>query len=193
EGCNVGNLNLKPEPFLGGYHEDFDGVSLREVDDVSLISLALPLNGEAPATAAIESNFGVVIPVDGYSSLSTDGSTRVVRVARDQVFVSFPNGGVNPEAKIANKLDGTAYLTDQSHVWVMLEITGRRSRSVLERICPIDLHAETFAIGQMARTSMEHLGAIVVRTDDDTFLLMSASSSAFSFLHAVETSITNVI
>ena len=39
---------------------------------------------------------------------------------------------------------------------------------------------------------MEHLGTIIIRTEQDTFLLLSASSSAGSFLHAVETSIRNV-
>jgi sarcosine oxidase subunit gamma len=39
---------------------------------------------------------------------------------------------------------------------------------------------------------MEHLGTIVLRDGTDSFLLLSAHSSAESFLHAVETSIRNV-
>ncbi|MYA88775.1 MAG: sarcosine oxidase subunit gamma, partial [Boseongicola sp. SB0662_bin_57] len=37
-------------------------------------------------------------------------------------------------------------------------------------------------------TVMEHMGAMAIRTGDDAFLLLSAGSSAESFLHAVETS-----
>jgi methylglutamate dehydrogenase subunit D len=39
---------------------------------------------------------------------------------------------------------------------------------------------------------MEHLGTILLREADDRFLLMSASSSARSFLHGLETSLRNV-
>ena len=43
-----------------------------------------------------------------------------------------------------------------------------------------------------ARTVMEHLGVLILRTGEDDYLLLSASSSAKSFLHAVEVSLTNV-
>ena len=39
-----------------------------------------------------------------------------------------------------------------------------------------------------ARTVMEHMGAMIVHLSGDRFLLLSASSSAQSFLHAVELS-----
>ena len=39
---------------------------------------------------------------------------------------------------------------------------------------------------------MEHLGVLIMRTGEDRFLLLSASSSAGSFLHAVETAIKSV-
>jgi sarcosine oxidase subunit gamma len=62
----------------------------------------------------------------------------------------------------------------------------------LERICPIDLHPQAFAVGAVARTLMDHLNVIILREGGDTFLLMSARSSARSFWHAVETSIRNI-
>jgi sarcosine oxidase subunit gamma len=39
---------------------------------------------------------------------------------------------------------------------------------------------------------MEHLGVLILRSGDDEYLLLSASSSARSFLHAVETSLRNI-
>ena len=39
---------------------------------------------------------------------------------------------------------------------------------------------------------MEHMGAIIHREGTDRFLLLSASSSARSFLHAVEASLEHV-
>ena len=53
------------------------------------------------------------------------------------------------------------------------------------RICPIDLHADAFGPDHATRTVMEHIGAMILRTGEDAFLLLSARSSAQSFLHAV--------
>ena len=60
---------------------------------------------------------------------------------------------------------------------------------MLERLCPLDLHESAFPVGAAQRTVMEHMGAVILREGTDEFLLLSASSSAASFLHAVKTSI----
>ena len=93
---------------------------------------------------------------------------------------------------MAEKFESSAYITDQTDAWVVLELSGASSREALERICQIDLNKDAFKLNSMARTSMEHMSAIIVRTSKDTFLLMSASSSAFSFLHAVELSAQHI-
>ena len=86
----------------------------------------------------------------------------------------------------------SAYITDQTDAWVILEISGESSREALERICQVDLDKNVFQLDGMARTTMEHMSAIIIRKADDTFYLMSASSSAKSFLHAVELSAQHV-
>ena len=65
--------------------------------------------------------------------------------------------------------------------------------TALERICPLDLDPLGFEGDGAARTTMEHMGAFVMRDGEGGFFLMSARSSAKSFLHAVETSIKNVL
>ena len=84
------------------------------------------------------------------------------------------------------------HITDQTDAWVILEISGESSREALERICQVDLDKNVFQLDGMARTSMEHMSAIIISKADDTFYLMSASSSAKSFLHAVELSAQHV-
>ena len=84
------------------------------------------------------------------------------------------------------KLDGKGYTTDQTDAWVVLEISGPDTMAAMERLCPLDL--ASFETGTSGRTVMEHMGAFVVKIEDNRFWLMSASSSAASFLHAVETS-----
>lgn len=187
----MAEFKLKAEPFLGHYSKSFEGVDLREIDDNTLVSLALPLGAEDATIKAIKKSLGIQVPEVGQSKLAKSGAMRLLRLGLDQVFISFLHTGADSEPYIAKKLNCAAYSTDQTHVWVTLEISGPNARKALERICPIDLNPGSFAVDQLARTSMEHLGAIIIRTGDHTFLLMSASSSAASFLHAVETSIIN--
>jgi len=177
---------------LGGYDKDHGGVHLTELTDLSIVSIALPLGGEAAAEKTIKNAFGTAAPPVGTTALSKGGAERLVRLGRDQIFALFTHVSPDAERVIAARLNASAYCTDQSDVWVALEISGTGARAALERICPIDLHAHAFPEGNVARTSMEHLGTIILRTGPEKFLLLSASSSAHSFLHALEVSIRNV-
>ena len=185
------DFNLISAPPLAGYDQSFDGVSLKAPADLSIVSVALPVGGEAAAEKAIKTAYGAALPDIGKSVLSKDGGTRLVRLSPDAAFVIFTHATPDAEPHVAGKLKGAAYTTDQTDVWTGLEISGPNVRTALERICPIDLHPDSFAEGDAARTVMEHLGTLILRTGPETFLLMSASSSAKSFLHAIETSIHN--
>ena len=112
---------------------------------------------------------------------------------KDQTFVLFKFQGDDAVSEIGKALGEIAYYTDQSDSWAMLRISGPRARSILERVCPLDLHQDVFAVGAVARTMMEHLAVIILRTDKDAFLLMSPRSSASSFLHTLETTIEHVL
>ncbi len=191
----MGNSGLTAVSPLDGYARGFDGVELKEAaglgDGLGIVSLALPLGGEDAAAAAIQAAFGIKMPPVGKAAADSDGTYWLLRMGSDQLFVIFPHAGAGAEKAVAQKLAGTVYSTDQSDNWVAMELSGPRARQVLERICPIDLHPQAFAEGDVARTTMEHLGSIILRTGADEFLLLSASSSALSFLHAIETSIHN--
>lgn len=185
------DFKLVSAPPLAGYDQSFEGVTLRAPADLAIVSLALPLGGEAAAEKSVKTAYGAALPGIGKSALSKDGSARLVRLSPDAAFVVFTHATPDAEPHVAKKIKGAAYTTDQTDVWTGLEIAGPRARTALERICPIDLHPDSFAVGDAARTTMEHLGTLIIRTGEDTFLLMSGSSSAKSFLHAVETSIQN--
>ena len=87
-------------------------------------------------------------------------------------------------ALLAANLAQKCIVTDQSDSWVTLEVKGAHTLDVLERICPINMNKETFTVGFVARTSMEHLGVIIFRLEG-SYLLLSARSSAESFLHSL--------
>ena len=185
------DFTLTAAPPLAGYDRSFGDIALKAPKDLAIVSIALPLGGEDAAKAVIKSAFGTALPEVGMSAAANDGVS-IMRLGADQAFVLFTCATPDAEPKIAAKLDGAAYTTDQTDGWCALEISGPGARRALERICPVDLHPEVFKVNGVARTIMEHMGSIIARTGEDTYLLLSASSSAKSFLHAVELSAKNV-
>lgn len=188
----MANFTLTSEPPLAGYDKTIRDVRVKAPKDLALVSIALPLRAEDKALKAIKKAYGVDLPDVGSAATSKDRAYRLLRMAQDQAFVMFTHTTPDAADVVSKQLNGTAYVTDQTDVWTALDISGAAARAALERICPIDLHPDAFMINAVARTIMEHLGVVVLRTDEDTYTLLSASSSAGSFLHAVETSAQNV-
>ena len=184
------DFTLTAAPTLGGYSRDFAGTTLTEITPLAIVAAALPLSREKAAKDAIKAAYGAM-PTPTKSTLSKD-SVRLISVAQDQIFVVFASDTNKANTEVNKALNGTCYTTDQTDVWVALEIAGPNARTALARICQIDLHPKEFPVNGSARSTMEHMGAMIIRTGKETFMLMSASSSAKTFLHAVETSLNNV-
>jgi sarcosine oxidase subunit gamma len=117
-----------------------------------------------------------------------------MRSAQNHWGVCVDDDGTNPidaaKALLGKSLSKQMAMTDQSDSWVILALSGPQSRRTLARICPIDCSESAMLIGTTARTSMEHLGAIITRRPDEgdhqpCFWLLSARSSAASFLHTI--------
>ena len=191
----MAEFSLQAEPFLGGFQKDFESVMIKEVTNRAITSLALPLGGEAKAEKAIKSALKLNLPEVGMSTQSMDGTTTLLRLGKDQLFCLMERKGDGHKDHIAlvGSFGDDVYTTDQSDVWVSLTLSGPDSLRALERICPIDLHPDKFSVGALARTTVEHLGTIIYRNSEAEYVLMSASSSAHSFLHAIQTSIENVL
>ncbi|MEB8388228.1 sarcosine oxidase subunit gamma [Rhodobacteraceae bacterium KMM 6894] len=188
----MSDLTLTSAPPLAGFDRRFGDTVLKAPKDLAIVSIALPLGDEAKAENAIKAAFGIALPAIGTSGETKDKSSAIMRLANDQAFVLFPCPTPDAERQVAAKLNGAAYTTDQTDAWCALELSGPLARPALERICMVDLHPDAFTVNAIARTVMEHMGAIIARTGEDTYLLLSASSSAKSFAHAVELSLKNV-
>ena len=176
----------------GGLHLQQDQIEITEVRDRAVVSLAVPNGRQSQLEDRIESRFGVALPQTGKSTQSQRDNARLLGLARDQFFVKFDEGPDDPAAHIKELVGESGYVVDQSDSWVMLSVQGANSRSMLERLCPLNLSPAVFAVGDVARTVMEHHAAIILREGDDRYLLMSPRSSAESFVHAVTTSTENV-
>lgn len=188
----MADFELYTTSALGGYDHDFDRAALKEVTGLAIVSVAVPLDGQAALTAAVKSAFGCALPKAKASVLSRNKSMRLVPSQADQFFVLFDHAGAAAADVVADRLGDAGYYTDQSDNWVALALSGPLARPALERLCPIDLHPASFKVNASARTVMHHLGVLIIRTGEHEYLLISARSSALSFLHAVETAVENV-
>lgn len=187
----MAELELKERPALGGYTQDFGPVTLAEVPDLGLAAVAIPPRGKTALAKAVRGAWGLALPDPGHSAAKN--GVRVIRTTPDQLLIAVDGGGLAAEAAVADALGAAGYVTGQSDAFVALRIGGARVRDCLERIVMLDLDPAAFPVDRAERTLMEHMGSIICREGSDSFLLLSGRSSAHSFLHAVETSIVNVI
>ena len=192
--------SLTAQTPLGGYNMIVDGTSLIEVTDLSMVSVA-PLAGSQTAfqqtiTKFFKTDNSESLKPSATMALDRPGKQRCILMpsAQNQWFLCFDDDGTNPidaaQALLGKSLSRQMAMTDQSDSWVILALSGPQSRQTLERICPIDCGVSAMPIGTTARTSMAHLGAIITRRPDEgdhqpCFWLLSARSSAASFLHAI--------
>lgn len=180
------NITLTPTTPLNGFDTEIAGNRLWEQTAHAVVSVAVPLGGDAALKEALRKGWSVEIPDHNITTVS--GETRALRTGPDQLFLIFPHDAPDAERIVQDKLAGAGYTTDQTDVWVQLCVKGANVEAALERLSPVDLSMPAFPVNAMARTIFEHMGTIVIRTDTDSFILMSAASSAESFLDAVTTS-----
>lgn len=83
--------------------------------------------------------------------------------------------------ELKNRLQGMASVSDQSHGRVIIRITGSKSRRVLTKGTPVDLHPDEFPVGRSAVTQMAHVGVHLTRVGDDAFELSVFRGFAESF------------
>ncbi|MEO1552072.1 MAG: sarcosine oxidase subunit gamma [Pseudomonadota bacterium] len=176
------DLTLTAAPALGGYDKRFGDTRLVEMANLPLTSIALPLGMSLNMAQAVKDAFGLDWPDVGRATQSGDAT--LAMLSPDQALLIGPEVALH-DTPLANH----GYLTDQTDVWVALDLEGPGRFAAMERLCPVDLAPGHFGTGHFARTVMEHMGAVVLWRDADAFRLLSARSSAGSFLHAVETSL----
>ena len=174
------------------------GASLVEIAPRSIVSVS-PFNGsEAVFNTAINRLFNTT-PPSATKAFEQTGENGLIFLpsAHNQWFLCFDKEVPDPVAKASVLLgkvtSSQLAMTDQSDAWVILALSGPLVYRTLERICPIDCSSPAMPIGTTARTMIEHLGTIILRRPDNddgspSFWLMSARSSAASFLNVILTS-----
>ena len=171
---------------LGGLSVTHGELTLTERPEIEIASLAFHDSEVTQVKKALKSELKLEFPDPRVSTKRAN--LRAIHAGADQLFLLWENG----DGTLSRALSQIAYSTDQSDNWSALELSGPSVRRALERICPIDLDPDTFPLDASARTVMEHIGAFIIRTGEDAFLLMAARSFAGSFAHAIETSMKNI-
>ncbi len=115
--------------------------------------------------AVIEATYGIALP---------SGPKRVV--ARDVTFLgtgprtwfAFRPGDRPLASDLGQALGEHAAIVDQSDGYGVLRIAGSRTRALLAKGVPIDLHPRAFAADGVAATVCSHIGIVLWRSDADS-------------------------
>ncbi|MEM9198396.1 MAG: sarcosine oxidase subunit gamma [Pseudomonadota bacterium] len=135
----------------------------------------MPFRGQDAAVAAA---LGAALPASGAMVASPAG--RLLWAGLDSYTLLGP----------APDLPGAA-VVDISDSLAGLLIAGDGARAVLARLCPLDLHPQTFALNATARSELAHIAAQISRIEAG-FEILAARSMAESLLHEITAAMISV-
>ena len=161
-----------------------DAVRLEERANLTIRQIAAWRDAEvAPLRAALTERLGIALP-DGPDAARADGRVALRIAPRRWWLVE----GREPtaEALLVGALAGRAALTDLSHARTVVLIGGASGRSVLAKLCRIDLHPRALPPGRVAQTALGHVPALIHALEDeqgcDLYLPRSLAASAVASL-----------
>lgn len=150
----------------GAYGAQGDaGVSLTEIRNFDLVQIMARRGKAAEMSTAAKARFGAAAPETPKAVQAPDAT--LIWSGPDQFFV-LPKGGKHGIGTLAQAFAQSASLSDQSHARVLISVSGVKARAMLAKLSSIDLHADAFAIGAAAATSMDHTSVTLWRDDDRT-------------------------
>ena len=157
------------------------GVTLKEVPEVALASVAARLGREADTAAALQTLTGAPAPGPGQF---TGDALIAFWMGPDQFMIEAPfDSHEDIAAHVKNALGDAASVTEQTDGWTRFDIWGDRTGRVFELLCPLDLRRMTPGAAQ--RTRIHHLGCFVLRRTPDRFSVYGPRASAGSLWHAL--------
>lgn len=161
----------------GAVHTDGPGIVVGEVRDLALVAAMAAKNDREALANAVRDGFGLDLPM---ANRSAQDDHRVWAFAGlNKWYVMQPKtDGSTLMATLGEKLGDTATLADQTHGQTVLEIRGPAARDVLIKGVPVDLNPKTFAFGDVAAVSINHVHVLLWRTELDAYRIMVMRSFA---------------
>jgi sarcosine oxidase subunit gamma len=109
--------------------------------------------------AAVEALTGGPVP----DRLRIEGTSArgAAWMSPDELLLFLPRDEVGPALqRLTSELDGTHHLAlDVSDLRMVLRIEGEGAREVLAKLCPADLHPDSFGPGHFRRTRLGQVAA----------------------------------
>ncbi len=149
-------------------HGSPDCVTLREVPFAELVNLrGDPEN--ADFTAAIQNTIGIILPTEPNTTAESDHYC-VMWLSPDEWMI---RAKVPPVDDLPTRLNLALQgifcaVTDQSSAYSVLQLSGPKSRCVLAKGCPLDLHSHVFHTGQCAQSHYYKSTFLLRRLSDET-------------------------
>jgi heterotetrameric sarcosine oxidase gamma subunit len=140
----------------------------------------------APLRAALAAQLSLVLP-EGQDAAGSDRGALTFQVAPRRWWLVVPEASRSRfDATLVSALGTRAARTELSHARSVLHLGGPASRSVLAKLCRIDLHPRAFPPGRVAQTPLGQIAALIHAIDElpsfDLYLPRSFAESATASL-----------
>jgi methylglutamate dehydrogenase subunit D len=163
------------------------GVVISERSGLGLATLAARKGQAAALAAAVREAYGVDLP-DTSRAVRGPQASFIGYGLGQWLAVSEKLGGEALACELAQKLKGLASVSDQHGGRTVLRISGPRTRDVLAKGLPIDLHPRAFGPGSAATSTISLMGVQLWQVDDaptyDLAIFRSVSASFWRWLRA---------
>jgi sarcosine oxidase subunit gamma len=156
----------------------FSGIAnVEEAGLAGMITLRGDLSSKRLA-AAVKTATGVDIPDANKVAMSDEGGT--AWMSPDELLLMVPYTEVEAKLMALNKtLSGEhALAVNVSDARAVFRVTGAGARETLAKVCPVDLSAEAFAVGQFRRTRMAQVAAAFWLDESGGFTIVCFRSVA---------------
>jgi len=101
----------------------------------------------------------------GVSTITKEMTALPVSPGQWMVFSNKPNDHVFGE-KLAKKLNGIGYVSEQSDARICIRVSGEKARDLMARGCRLDLHSSVASKGFCAQTQMAQCGVLIHQVSD---------------------------
>lgn len=186
--------DLQPFNALGGrvpQRADIGTVTLREMPNVALASVAARMGHEATCEAKLTDLLGTAPPGPGQATLGDPFDALWLGPDQWMICASYDTHE-DLAGHLKTTLGASASVTEQSDAWVCLDLIGPGADAVMERLCNLDIRQ--MEQGRASRTAIDHLGCLVMRRATIHGLrIMGPRSSAASLFHAIETAMRSAL
>ncbi len=158
-------------------------LTIDELDNLTLASFAAGKDKKALLLSAIRNTYGVDLPETPERVQGKDISF-VWSGPNQWIAIAERSKGRDLEVEFKPVLAGLGSVVDQSDARAVIRIFGPRTRDVLAKGVPVDLHPRAFKANAVAITHASHIGVILWQIDEaPTYEIAMFRSFADSFAH----------